>query len=546
VIQGSPAPTAIPEYRLGVAARLAILGAVLLAEKIFLNTFIDFDRAQAAHGLGAVLRVAQHWGFRFLVALAAAVALFAHVRGGQRINAAAAAIRAAPLRIGWMCAHVLFTVPLAPLSYLLYRDTGILSLPVTMALWTGFAAAAVLAGLFSLAPRSLWLDAARDLGVIWLYAVPTAILSAAAMQLSQDLWAPTAALTFDLVRLLLAAILPTLTADPHTMVLATDRFSVEVSEVCSGLEGVGMMLAFTVAWLVYFRHEYILRRAVILIPAGVLAIFALNVVRIAVLVLIGNAGYVDVAVYGFHSQAGWIAFILVACGLALWSRHSTWLNRTAAASAASGATENPTAVYLMPLLAVLAAGVLSRTISGSFESFYALRLAAGFALLFIYRRSLAALDWRFSWRAPLVGIVVFVLWILAAHFSMPNAAMPERLAAFEPTFRGMWIAARLAASIVVVPIAEELAYRGYLMRRLMSADFESVPYRSVHWVSVTISAVAFGLAHGAMWIPGIVAGMAYGILTIRRGLLGEAVIAHATTNALVAGAVLGWGQWQLW
>jgi CAAX prenyl protease-like protein len=99
---------------------------------------------------------------------------------------------------------------------------------------------------------------------------------------------------------------------------------------------------------------------------------------------------------------------------------------------------------------------------------------------------------------------------------------------------------------LVVPIAEELAYRGYLMRRLMSADFESVPYQSVHWASVTISAVAFGLAHGVMWLPGIVAGLAFGILTVRRGSLGEAVVAHATTNALVAAAVLGLGQWQLW
>jgi exosortase E/protease (VPEID-CTERM system) len=537
---------AIPEYRLGMAARLAILVAILTAEKIFLNAFVDFDSAQAAQGLGAVVRVAQHWGFRFLVALAAAVALFTYVRGEQRIKAAAVAIRAAPLRIGWMCAHVFLIAPLVPLSYLLYRDTGTMSLAAIVALWTGFAAAAVLAALFSLAPRSLWLDAARALGVIWLYAALTAVLSAGAMQLSQDLWAPTAALTFDLVRLLLAAILPTLTADPHTLVLATDRFAVQVTEVCSGLEGVGMVLAFTVAWLVYFRHEYILPRALILIPGGVLAIFALNVVRIALLVLIGNAGYVDVAVYGFHSQAGWIAFILVACGLVLWSRHSAWLNRTAATSAASGTTENPTAVYLMPLLAVLTAGVLSRTISGSFESFYGLRLAAGLALLLIYRRSLVALDWRFSWRGPLVGIFVFLLWILAAHFLTPKEEIPERLAAFAPTFRGTWIAMRLAASIALVPIAEELAYRGYLMRRLVSADFESVPYRSVHWGSVTISAVAFGLAHGAMWIPAIVAGIAYGILTIRRGTLGEAVVAHATTNALVAAAVLGFGEWQLW
>ncbi len=33
--------------------------------------------------------------------------------------------------------------------------------------------------------------------------------------------------------------------------------------------------------------------------------FALNALRIAILMLIGNAGFPDVAAYGFHSQAGW-------------------------------------------------------------------------------------------------------------------------------------------------------------------------------------------------------------------------------------------------
>jgi len=51
--------------------------------------------------------------------------------------------------------------------------------------------------------------------------------------------------------------------------------------------------------------------------------------------------------------------------------------------------------------------------------------------------------------------------------------------------------------------------------------------------------VAFGAAHGALWLPAVVAGLAYGLVVIRRGRLGEAVLAHATTNALISAAVLG-------
>jgi CAAX prenyl protease-like protein len=81
---------------------------------------------------------------------------------------------------------------------------------------------------------------------------------------------------------------------------------------------------------------------------------------------------------------------------------------------------------------------------------------------------------------------------------------------------------------------------------LVKADFESVPYQSVHWVALAVTSGVFGLAHGSLWLPGIATGLAYGLILIRRGRLGEAVAAHATTNALITAGVLGAHQWQLW
>jgi CAAX prenyl protease-like protein len=200
----------------------------------------------------------------------------------------------------------------------------------------------------------------------------------------------------------------------------------------------------------------------------------------------------------------------------------------------------------MPLLAILAAGALSHAMSGRFEIFYPLRLIAGVTALVLYRRKLASVDWRWSWRGPVVGLLVFLLWILCAHFLLPAAATPRPLAAMSPALRGTWIVSRVAASVLIVPIAEELAYRGYLMRRLIHEDFESVPYQSVRWFAIAATAVIFGLAHGVLWLPGIAAGVAFGVILVRRGTLGEAVAAHATANALIAVGVLGYGKWQLW
>ena len=546
--QVSNAATPTPRFGLGLPARLAILAAIFLAEKIFLNAFVDFDRADSAQGVGALIRVAQHWGFRFLVAFAAALALFAYVRSGEDLKAAAAAVRAAPVRVRWLMGHFLLVAILVPLSYLLYRDTATdLSLAAVAALGIVVGMGAALAAALAMSPWPQWAHVGLAFRSIWGYAAMAALLGTGAMQLAQALWAPTAQLTFGLVRRLLIPIIPALDADPAMLILGTRGFSVQIAEACSGLEGVGLMLAFSGAWLLYFRREYIFPRALLLVPASLIAIFALNVLRIAALIVIGCFGFPGVAVEGFHSQAGWIAFIVVACGLVLLSRHSSWLNRTATHSALAPGTDNPTAAYLVPLLAVLGAGALSRAMSSDFERLYSLRVIAALLVFIRYREKLCSIDWRFSWRGPAVGAAVFIVWLIAAHFLIPAAAMPEKLAAISSdALRGVWILGRLVGAAVIVPIVEELAYRGYLMRRLMNSDFESVPYRSVGWLALIATSIAFGLAHGALWLPGIASGLAFGLLLIRRGRMGEAVAAHATANLLISGVVLGSGQWQLW
>jgi len=552
------APPAIPLVSIAshprLAARAAIVLIVLSAEKFLLNFFVDFPAAQAASGLGAAVRIAQHLGFRFAVSFAACIGLLAFVRGGERLRQIDLEARDIPLRAHWGLVHALLILLLAPLSYSLYgHDMLDLSFPGLVALWLLLALAASAALLACLAPWALWRRAAESLGASWAYAFLAAAGAAAAMEWSQSLWRPTARFTFDVVRHLLAPLLPTLRADPSTLILATDRFAVQVADICSGLEGIGLMLAFCGTWLLCFRREYVFPRALVLVPIGVVLIFALNILRLAALVLIGHFGRPEIAIYGFHSQAGWIAFNCAAGGLAFVSRRNPWLNRAACDKSGQAELnetqrfENPTAVYLLPLLSLLAAGMLSRAASGSFETLYFLRIPVVLAAFAYSIPRLAGLDWRCSWRALAVGVMVFVLWLLAAHRLLPSSrAMPSALAAMSPPMRAAWIGARMATGILAVPLAEELAYRGFLLRRFLSADFESVGFSAVGVWPWLISAILFGVVHGALWVPGILAGLLYGLLVIRTGRLGEAVVAHGVTNALIAAAVLDYGQWQLW
>jgi len=109
-----------------------------------------------------------------------------------------------------------------------------------------------------------------------------------------------------------------------------------------------------------------------------------------------------------------------------------------------------------------------------------------------------------------------------------------------------WLVFRTAAAVITVPIAEELAFRGFLIRRLSSADFESLNPRHYTYIAVLVSSIAFGLLHGDRWLAGTVAGLIYAAAFLRRGRIGDAVVAHAITNALLAAWVLVGGNWDLW
>ena len=99
--------------------------------------------------------------------------------------------------------------------------------------------------------------------------------------------------------------------------------------------------------------------------------------------------------------------------------------------------------------------------------------------------------------------------------------------------------------MITVPLAEELAFRGYLVRKLISSEFESVDPRRFTWLSFLLSSILFGAIHDR-WLAGTLAGMAFALALYRRGRISDAVVAHATSNALIAAFVLSTGSWSLW
>lgn len=315
-----------------------------------------------------------------------------------------------------------------------------------------------------------------------------------------------------------------------------------------GLEGAGLMLVFGTLWLWFFRREYRFPQALSLIPVGVLVLWLANSVRIAALILIGNAGAPGVAERGFHSQAGWIAFNAVALGFTVSARRLRWFSLSAEEVSVEQSSVNPAAPYLLPFLMILATGMISHAAASGFEWLYPMRFFAAIATLWFFRKNYKSLGWRVSWISPVVGIVVFALWVGLDRIAGTHAdnGIQAGLESLSGPARFGWLACRTLAAVITVPIAEELAFRGFLIRRLISPDFDSLSLKTFTWVSVLVSSAAFGLMHGDQWLAGSVAGLLYAAALLYRGSLADAIVAHSATNALLAALVLFGGYWHFW
>jgi CAAX prenyl protease-like protein len=197
-------------------------------------------------------------------------------------------------------------------------------------------------------------------------------------------------------------------------------------------------------------------------------------------------------------------------------------------------------------LTILLVGMIARAASGTFEWFYPLRFFAAVAVVWHFRRRYQSVEWKWGWHAPVLGGVVFAIWMALARGAGGPSAIASGLSEWPAAGRVGWLTIRSLAAMVTVPIAEELAFRGFLLRRLISAQFEEVSPREWNVFAVLLSSLAFGLLHGEHWLAGTVAGLVYAAAYWRHGRLGDAIVAHGVTNGLIAAMVLLRGDWYLW
>jgi len=183
--------------------------------------------------------------------------------------------------------------------------------------------------------------------------------------------------------------------------------------------------------------------------------------------------------------------------------------------------------------------------------FYLAKTLIAVWLIWEMRPLVSEMRWAMSWEAVVIGIAVFVIWIglnpVYLHLQFKSGVVwnPPQQFGRHSTLAWLMIATRILGSTFVVPPLEEVFYRSFLYRYFAKPDFLSIPLnRFLPWPFFATAAV-FGFSH-FQWLAGILCGMAYQWLVLRKNRLGDAMTAHAITNFLLGVWVASQGAWQFW
>lgn len=162
--------------------------------------------------------------------------------------------------------------------------------------------------------------------------------------------------------------------------------------------------------------------------------------------------------------------------------------------------------------------------------------------------------------AAAVGLVGIVLWIILSELQLeqqvasylPKWLQPEPRASFNPFAElahplAVWgfIAVRLVGLALLVPVVEELFWRGFLLRWFISPDWEQVPLGTYQPTSFWLVTLLFTLAHPE-WLAAAGYGMLLNGLMYWKRNLWDCIVAHGVSNFVLGVWVVATGSWRLW
>lgn len=154
-----------------------------------------------------------------------------------------------------------------------------------------------------------------------------------------------------------------------------------------------------------------------------------------------------------------------------------------------------------------------------------------------------------------LGLGVFVVWV-APDYIVPgwrqspvfqNGITGRVTTSIPPAdLTPLMLVLRSARAVLLVPILEELFWRGWLPRWVQDSRVDRVPMGQYTPVAFWATALLFAAEHGPFWEVGLLAGVIYNWWMRRTRSLGDLMVAHGVTNLALSLYVIATGQWGFW
>ena len=177
------------------------------------------------------------------------------------------------------------------------------------------------------------------------------------------------------------------------------------------------------------------------------------------------------------------------------------------------------------------------------------------AILFFSRRILATVRAPHWMLSILIGVAVCALWVA------PDLLIPgwRQLPIFQNSITGrinisippdqltpLMLALRTARAALLVPVLEELFWRGWLPRWIQGTPFNKIPLGQYTPLAFWATALLFAAEHGPFWEVGLLCGIIYNLWMKRTRSLGDLVLTHAVTNLALSLYVIARHDWRFW
>jgi hypothetical protein len=211
--------------------------------------------------------------------------------------------------------------------------------------------------------------------------------------------------------------------------------------------------------------------------------------------------------------------------------------------------------YVAPFVAFVGAIAIERLIPLPAQWLYSMRFVIVLALILVFSRPYLTFRPSAPVASIVLGLAVFVVWVAPdvlfgyRHFWLfENSLTGSAVSSLPPHLKKNFgfMALRCISSFALVPVLEELFWRGWMMRWLIDKEFLKVPLGTYLPSAFWIVAVLFASEHGPYWEVGLLAGIIYNWWIIRTRNLADCMLAHGVTNAVLSAYVLYTDQWQYW